>query len=72
MRWSDAPKKKDLFYPINKLEKDNDKKRIWRSKVNQELKKYYRTIFNLIDKIIFLKVPRFKHVFKWRLLQEKN
>ena len=65
-------KKKDLFYPINKLEKDNDKKRIWRSKVNQELKKDYRTIFNLIDKIIFLKVPSFKHVFKWRLLKEKK
>ena len=65
-------KKKDLFYPINKLEKDNDKKRIWRSKVNQELKKDYLTIINLIDKIIFLKVPSFKHVFKWRLLQEKK
>ena len=36
------------------------------------MKKDYRTIFNLIDKIIFLKVPSFKHVFKWRLLQEKK
>ena len=26
----------------------------------------------MIDKIIFLKVPSFKHVYKWRLLQEKN
>ena len=65
------PKKKDLFYPINKLEKDNDKKRIWRSKVNQELKKDYRTIFNLIDKIIFLKVPSFKHVLNGDCYKKK-
>ena len=26
----------------------------------------------MIDKIIFLKVPSFKHVYKWRLLQEKK
>ena len=26
----------------------------------------------MIDKIIFLKVPSFKHVFQWRLLQEKK
>ena len=29
-------------------------------------------IFKLIDKIIFLKIPSFKHVYKWRLLQEKK
>ena len=29
-------------------------------------------IFSLIDKLIFLKVPSFKYVFKWRLLQEKK
>ena len=28
--------------------------------------------FSLIDKIIFLKVPSFEYVFKWRLLQEKK
>ena len=26
----------------------------------------------MIDKLIFLKVPSFEHVFKWRLLQEKK
>ena len=26
----------------------------------------------MIDKIIFLKVPGFKYVYKWRLLQEKK
>ena len=26
----------------------------------------------MIDKLIFLKVPSFKYVFKWRMLQEKK
>ncbi len=65
-------KNKDLNPPINKLEKQKDNKKIWRKKVNSELKKNYKKIFNLIDKLIFLKVPNFKYVFKWRLLQEKK
>ena len=67
-----AQKKKDLINPINKLEKQNDKKRVWRERVNLELKNNYKKIFNLIDKLIFLRVPSFKYVFKWRLLQEKK
>ena len=65
-------KKKDLLIPINRLEKYYDKKIIWRNRVNQELNTNYKKIFKLIDKIIFLKVPSFKYVFKWRLLQEKK
>ncbi len=65
-------KNKDLIYPINKLEKEKDKNKFWRTKVNQELKKNYKKIFNLIDKIIFLKVPSFEYVIKWRRLQEKK
>ena len=67
-----AQKNKDLISPINKLEKYEDKKKIWRKKVNFELKKDYKQIFNLIDKLIFLKVPSFKHVLTWRLLQERK
>ena len=67
-----AQKNKDLNFPVNKLEKYKDDKKIWRRKVNSELKKNYKKIFNLIDKLIFLKVPSFKYVFKWRLLQEKK
>ena len=67
-----AQKKKDLINPINKLEKQKDKKKIWRHKVNLELDKNYKKIFDLIDKLIFLKVPSFKYVFRWRLLQEKK
>ena len=65
-------KNKDLLVPINTLEKVNDKKKIWRTRVNQELKNQYKKIFDLIDVSIFLKVPSFKHVYKWRLLQEKK
>ncbi len=67
-----AQKKKDLIAPINILEKDQDKKRIWRDYVNEELKGSYKKIFDMIDSIIFLKVPSFKYVFKWRLLQERK
>ena len=67
-----AQKNKDLNIPVNKLEKKSDNKRIWRQKVNSELKKDYNKIFNLVDKLIFLKVPSFKYVFRWRLLQEKK
>ena len=67
-----AQKNKDLNLSINKLEKQMDNKKIWRQKVNSELKNNYKKIFNLIDKLIFLKVPSFKYVFKWRLLQEKK
>ncbi len=67
-----AQEKKDLNSSINKLEKQKDIKKIWRNKVNSELKNNYKKIFNLIDKLIFLKVPSFKYVFKWRLLQEKK
>jgi len=38
----------------------------------QRIKNKYKKIFNLIDKLIFLKVPSFKYVYKWRLLQEKK
>ena len=65
-------KKKDLLIPINALEKNNDKKNIWRNRFNQELKRDYKKVFKLLDKIIFLKVPSFNYVLKWRLLQEKK
>ena len=69
---SHLKKKKDLIVPINELEKEKDKKKVWRNRVNKELKNEYKKIFSLIDKIIFLKVPSFNHVYKWRLLQEKK
>ena len=62
----------NLKNPINSLEKNYDKKMIWRKKVNNELKSSYKSVFKLIDNLIFLAVPSFKYVYKWRLLQEKK
>ena len=65
-------KNRDLLVPINTLEKEFDKKKIWRKWVNKELKTKYKKIFKLINLFIFLKVPSFKHVYRWRHLQEKK
>ena len=42
----------------------------WRKYVNKKIKKEYKKLFAMIDNIIFMKIPNFKIVFKWRLLQE--
>jgi len=58
--------------PINILEKYEDKNFIWRKYVNEKLKREYKSLFAQIDHFIFIKIPNFKMVFKWRLLQEKK
>ena len=61
-----------LKRPINDLEKYQDKNMIWRKHVNERLKNEYKKIFKNMDYLIFMKIPNFKMVFKWRLLQEKK
>ena len=56
----------------NILEKQEDKNLIWRKHVNKKLKKEYKNFFAMIDHFIFIKIPDFNMVFKWRLLQEKK
>jgi len=58
--------------PKNVLEKYEDKDLIWRKYVNEKLKKEYKKLFAMIDCYIFMKIPNFKMVFKWRLLQENK
>ena len=58
--------------PINILEKYEDKDLKWRQYVNEKIKKEYKKLFVMIDHLIFMKIPNFKVVFKWRLLQEKK
>ena len=58
--------------PINILEKYEDQNLIWRKYVNEKLKKEYNKIFAMIDYYIFMKIPNFNMVFKWRLLQENK
>ena len=65
-------KLKNLKKPLNVLENKEDKNLTWRKKVNNELRLKYKKIFNKIDFLIYLKVPSFNSVIKWRLLQEKK
>ena len=65
-------KNKDLIAPVNSLEKEKDYNFFWRKTVNNELKMKYNKIFKLIDISIFLRVPSFRYVYEWRLLQEKK
>ena len=65
-------KNKNLLKPVNILEKRQDLDLKWRSRVNNELKNAYKKIFRKIDMLIFLKVPSFNCVYKWRLLQERK
>ena len=57
---------------INILEKNEDKNLAWRNYVNKKLKNEYKKIFSMIDHLIFIKVPNFNMVLKWRLLQERK
>jgi len=61
-----------LKKPINILEKYEDKDLIWRKHANHKLKKEYKKLFAMIDYFIFMKIPYFNMVFKWRLLQERK
>ena len=58
--------------PINILEKYEDKNFKWRKYVNEKLKKEYKKLFAMIDHFIFIKIPNFNMVLKWRVLQEKK
>ena len=67
------PQRKNyLKKSINILERKHDINLIWRSRVNYELQNEYASIFNKINRLIFLRVPSFECVYKWRLLQEKK
>jgi len=58
--------------PVNLLEKYEDQDLTWRYYVNAKLKEEYKKIFAMIDSYIFIKIPNFKMVFKWRFLQENK
>ena len=57
---------------VNVLEKYEDKDLVWRKFVNEKLKKEYKKIFEMIDHYIFMQIPNFNMVFKWRLMQENK
>ena len=63
---------RSLNRPINVLEKNADKKKIWRSYVNNQLKLKYSKLFDQLDSLLYLKAKNFKLLKRWRLKQEKK
>ena len=57
---------------VNQLEKNEDTDLKWRKYVNKKLKNEYKKLFAMIDDFIFIKIPNFGVVLKWRFLQEKK
>ena len=64
--------KQYLFKNINSLEKNFDKDKIWRKFYNSQLQNEYKSVFSFFDKQIYIQVPSFKNILKWRYTQEKN
>ena len=62
----------ELKKPLNLIEKKYDKNLKWRKIVNNLIKKRYKILFNKIDKLVYLKVPHFNYIVKWRWRQEQK
>ena len=62
----------ELKRPLNFIERKYDANSRWRKKVNDYLKNQYNKLFSKIDKLVYLKVPNFNNIFKWRLHQEQK
>jgi len=59
-----------LAEPINELERSDDRDGRWRRYVDAQLADRYRTLFARFDRWIYLKVPDFTAVLRWRGEQE--
>ncbi len=67
-----AEKGNTINKSINFMEKNKDKKSIWRKYVNQQLKSKYKKLFSQLDCLIYLKAKNFRLLQKWRLKQERK
>ena len=67
-----AQKTSQLKKPINSLEKVYDQGVKWRSYVNNQLKTKYKTLFNQLDGLLYLKAKNFNLLRDWRLKQERK
>jgi D-glycerate 3-kinase len=61
-----------LKKPINSLEKVYDQGAKWRTYVNNQLKNKYKTLFNQLDGLLYLKAKNFSLLREWRLKQERK
>jgi len=67
-----AEKNNTLNKTINLMEKNKDKKKIWRKYVNQQLKSKYKNLYSQLNCLIYLRAKNFKLLQKWRLKQERK
>ena len=67
-----AEKNNSLKKAINSLERNSDKKLIWRKFVNQQLKLKYKKLYTQLDCMLFLKANNFRLLQQCRLKQEKK
>lgn len=61
-----------LGAPMNALERVADAGGVWRRYVNEQLAGTYATLFDRLDRLVYLRAPHFDAVRRWRLDQEHN
>jgi len=69
---SQAVASHELQVPVNELERKRDSGGEWRRFVNDQLGARYQTLFDLLDALVFLAVPDFDCVRRWRTEQEQR
>ena len=68
-----GPQTEDELKPAaNSLELERDTDGRWRRWVNQQLSSSYQTLFNRLDKLLFLEIPDWNSVLRWRVQQEQQ
>jgi len=67
-----AQQHEHLERAINQLERDEDPDGIWRNYVNDQLDEHYASIFDDLDKLVFMQAPGFDAILRWRLEQEEK
>lgn len=61
-----------LLTDTNQLEATEDSQHVWRGIVNKQLETEYKKLFSLLDYLVFIQIPSFHCVMKWRGLQEQK
>ena len=67
-----AEENKSLLKSINTMERNRDKKLIWRKYVNVQLKTNYKKLYSQLNSLVYLKAKDFSLLQKWRLKQENK
>jgi len=56
----------ELIEPINTLELVHDSSQIWRTYVNNQIKSAYLPVWERIDYFIYIQIPEWSYIEKWR------